>query len=118
MFVLTLSHYINCHVKLHLKHFCFYYLLYTTEPGQLSRYNDGLEMDVRGSIPGKGKNFLFINSVQIGSGSTQPPTHWVLGTLSPGLKRQGSEADRSPSTAEMVESRLHFPTRLHDVMLN
>jgi hypothetical protein len=76
-------------------------------------------MDGRGSIPGRGKILPFINSVQTSCGSTQRPNQWVSGALSPGIKRQESEADRSPSSsAEIVEPHLHFPTRLHGVMHN
>jgi hypothetical protein len=32
-------------------------------------------------------------------GSTQLPIQWVPGTLSPGVKRQGREADHSPPTS-------------------
>jgi hypothetical protein len=47
-------------------------------------------------IPGMSNIFLFL------LGPTQPPIHWVPGTLSPGLKRQGREADHSsPSSAEV-----------------
>jgi hypothetical protein len=31
-------------------------------------------------------------------GPLQPPTQWVLGVLSPGVKRPGREADHSPPT--------------------
>jgi hypothetical protein len=41
------------------------------------------------------RDFSLLDSVQTGSGSTQPPIYWVLGVVSPGVKRQGSEADYS-----------------------
>jgi hypothetical protein len=34
---------------------------------------------------------------------TQPPIKWVSGTLSPGLKRPGLEADHSPPTIAEVK---------------
>jgi hypothetical protein len=43
--------------------------------------------------------------------STQPPIQWVPGALSPGVKRQGREADHSPPAS--VEA-----LRLHGVVLN
>jgi hypothetical protein len=46
------------------------------------------------SSPGRVKNFLRV--VQTGLGPTQPPTQWVPGALSPGVKRPGREADYSP----------------------
>jgi hypothetical protein len=36
-------------------------------------------------------------------GSTQPPIQWVLGALSPGVKRPGREADHSPPTSAEVK---------------
>jgi hypothetical protein len=35
--------------------------------------------------------------------STQPPTEWVPGTLSPGVKWPGREADHSPPTSAKVK---------------
>jgi hypothetical protein len=53
------------------------------------------------SSPGMVKNFLFSTSSRPGLGSTQPPIQWVLGALSPGVKRPGREADHShPASAE------------------
>jgi hypothetical protein len=57
-----------------------------------SRYSVGLRAGrPRGHIssPGSVKNFLFSISPRPGLGSTQPSTQWVLGTLSPGVNRQG-----------------------------
>jgi hypothetical protein len=36
-------------------------------------------------------------------GFTQPPIQWVPGALSPGVKRQGREADHSPPTSAEVK---------------
>jgi hypothetical protein len=46
--------------------------------------------------PGRVKNFLLFH------GPTQPPIQWVLGALSPEVKRPGREADHSqPISAEV-----------------
>jgi hypothetical protein len=37
------------------------------------------------------------------SGTTQPPIEWVPDSLSPGIKRPGSEADHSPPTGAEVK---------------
>jgi hypothetical protein len=39
---------------------------------------------------------IFSMSSRPALGPTQPPIQWVWGALSPGVKRQGREADRSP----------------------
>jgi hypothetical protein len=36
-------------------------------------------------------------------GSTQPPTQWVPGALSPGVKRPEHEAEHSPPTSAKVK---------------
>jgi hypothetical protein len=41
----------------------------------------------------------------------------VLGALFPGVKRPGREADHSPSGSVEVK-KIHFPIRLHGVVLN
>jgi len=52
---------------------------------------------------------------RIALGFTQPPTQWVPGALSLGVKRPGHAADHSlPSSAkinESVELYLHFPNK-------
>jgi hypothetical protein len=45
------------------------------------------------SSPGGSKNSLFSMSSRPALGSTQPPIQRVLGTVSPGVKRTGREAD-------------------------
>jgi hypothetical protein len=53
--------------------------------------------------PGKVKNFLFSTSSRPALGPTQPPIEWVLGALSPGVKRLGRGADHSPPTSAEVK---------------
>jgi hypothetical protein len=46
--------------------------------------------------------FLFSTSFRPALGPIQPPIQWEPGTLSPGVKRQGREADHlSPTSAEV-----------------
>jgi hypothetical protein len=45
------------------------------------------------------KNFFFYMLSRPALGSTQPPIHWVPWALSPGVKRQGRQADHSPPTS-------------------
>jgi hypothetical protein len=53
---------------------------------------------------------------------TQHLTKWVPGALSPGVKRQGRDADHSPPTSAQVKKMWIYtpapPIRLHGVMLN
>jgi hypothetical protein len=55
-------------------------------------------------------------------GPTQPPTQWVPGALSLGVKRPGSEADHSPPSSAEVKNAWSYtstpPIRLHGVVLN
>jgi hypothetical protein len=44
----------------------------------------GYGLDVRGSIPGWGKVFLFSTASRPNLGFTQPPNQWVPEALSPG----------------------------------
>jgi hypothetical protein len=67
---------------------------------------NGYGLDNRGvSVlsPGRVKNFLFSTLVRLAQGSTQPPIQCVLGTLSPGVKRLGREADHSPPASAEVQ---------------
>jgi hypothetical protein len=53
-------------------------------------------------FPTRAREFYFFQSIQIGSGFTQPPIQWVQGTVSLGVKQPGYEADHlSPSVAEV-----------------
>jgi hypothetical protein len=78
----------------------------------------GYGMDDRGvGVRVAVKNFLSPTSSRSTLGSTQPP---IL--LSPGVKRPGCEADHSPpASAEIkksVDIYIHYPIRLHGVVLN
>jgi hypothetical protein len=74
----------------------------------ISRYSDWLlARRPRGqsSSPSMVKNFLFSMSSRPALGSTQPQIQWVLGALSPGIKRrQGCEADHSPQASAEVKN--------------
>jgi hypothetical protein len=49
--------------------------------------------------------YLIINYLQHYTlGPTQPPIQWIPGALSPGVKRQGHEADHSPPASAEVEN--------------
>jgi hypothetical protein len=70
------------------------------EPGWRSRYSDWVRawrLRGRSSSPGWVNNFLFSKSSRPALGSTEPPIQWVLGALSPGVKRPGREADHTSS---------------------
>jgi hypothetical protein len=54
---------------------------------------------VGSSSPGRVKNFLFSTFFRPALG----PTQWVLGTLFPGVKREGREADHSSSVSAEVK---------------
>jgi hypothetical protein len=66
--------------------------------------------------------FLLSTPSRPALGPTNPPIQWVLGALSPGIKRPGHEADHSsPSSAEVKEwlaLYFHPPVRLHSVVLS
>jgi hypothetical protein len=66
----------------------------------------GYGLDEKGggsSSPGRVKNFHFSISSRPALGSTQPPTKWVPGALSPGVKQQGREAEQSPPASAKVK---------------
>jgi hypothetical protein len=71
----------------------------------------------RSSSPGGGKNFLFSTSSRPVLGLTQPPIQWVLGALSPGVKRPGREADHSPPiNAEIKKMWIYTSTPPYAVL--
>jgi hypothetical protein len=70
-----------------------------------------------------GQEFSLLQVVHTGSGA-QPTSYpmGITGALSPGVKRQGREADHSPPTSAEVKKNvdlyIHSPIRLHSVVLN
>jgi hypothetical protein len=89
-----------------------------------SRYSDWLRAGRpkgRSSIPDRGKIFLLSTSSRPVLGFTQPPIQWVLGALSPVVKRPGREADHSPPTSAEVKNTWIYtstpPIRLHGFVL-
>jgi hypothetical protein len=96
---------------------------HVTESGQRSRYSDYLRAGKprgRSSRPGRSKNFNFSMLSSPALAPTHPPTQWVLGALSPGVKRRGLEADHSsPSRSEAKKTWVYAPTPcLHGAALN
>jgi hypothetical protein len=80
------------------------------------RISTGYEMDGRGSIPGKTRDFTLLYSVQTGSGAHQ--ASYPMGT---GVKRSKREADHSsPSSAEVKNGGAIPPSPmwLHGIVLN
>jgi hypothetical protein len=73
----------------------------------------GYGLDGVGSIPGRGKNFLFFTACRPTLGPSQPPIQWVLGALSPGVKWQGREADHLPPSSVKVKKGGAIPPLPH-----
>jgi hypothetical protein len=73
----------------------------------------GYDMDGRGFESRKGNIFLFSTSSRQSLGPTQPLIQWVLGAILPGAKRQGREADPSPSSSAEVMNGGAIPTLLN-----
>jgi hypothetical protein len=59
--------------------------------------------DGRGSIPVKGQRFSPLHNVYIGCGAHAVSYPMCTGALSPGIKRQGREANHSPSSSVEVK---------------
>jgi hypothetical protein len=57
-----------------------------------------------GSIPGRGKIFLFCTASRLALGPIRPPTQWTLWTISPGVKLLQQEADHSPLSSVQVKN--------------
>jgi hypothetical protein len=81
----------------------------------------GYRLDGLGLIPSKGNGFS-LQSIHIGSGATQPPVQWELGTLSPG-GRSGWSMKMTTHHHLMLMSRLmelhlHSNICLYGVVLN
>jgi hypothetical protein len=67
----------------------------------------------RGSIPGRGKIFLFSIASRPPLGPTEPPIQWVSGAVSSGVKRQGREAEHSPSSSAEAKNGGAIPSLPH-----
>jgi hypothetical protein len=53
--------------------------------------------------PGRGNNFHFFVSSRPALGPTQPPIQWVIGALSPGVKRPRRYTNHSPPISAEVK---------------
>jgi hypothetical protein len=71
------------------------------------------EQGVGSSTPDGGKNFYFSMSSRPALEPTQPPIQWVLGALSPEVKRSGSQADHSPQISAEVNVGLSLHPLTH-----
>jgi hypothetical protein len=91
------------------------------KPGYLSRYSDWLRDGRprgRSSSRGRVENFLFSTLSRPTLGPTQPPTQWVPGLLSSGVKRKGRETDHSPQTnAEVKKMWIYISTPPYTFMV-
>jgi hypothetical protein len=63
----------------------------------------GYWLDDRGLSPARSKIFLSSTEVKTDLKPTQPPTQWVSGAVSPGVRRQECEADRLPLSSAQVK---------------
>jgi hypothetical protein len=61
-------------------------------------------LDDRGSIPDRGWKFLFATAYIPALGPTKPAIQLVLGVLSPGVMRPGSETDDSCQSSAEVQN--------------
>jgi len=80
-----------------------------------------VELENRGSIPGRGRIFFATASRQV-LGPTQPPIQWVPWALSPGVKLPVHDVDYSPRSSGEVKNAWSYtsppPIRLHGVVLS
>jgi hypothetical protein len=93
----------------------------TSEPVELSRYNDGLRAGRTGFDSQQGQEiFLYSAASHLALGPTQLPLQWVPGALSSGVKRPGGrEYDHSPqSSAEVRSGGVRSPIQIHGMVLN
>jgi hypothetical protein len=78
-------------------------------------------LDDRDSFSGGGNDriFLFVTASKTALGPTQPPTQWVPGALTQGVKRLGREAVHLPPFGANVKNAWSYtstsPVRLHGV---
>jgi hypothetical protein len=68
---------------------------------------------VRSSNSGRVKNFLFRTASRAALWPTHPPMQWVRIALSPGIKREGNEADHSPSGSAEIKKTSIYTSTLH-----
>jgi hypothetical protein len=91
------------------------------EPEYLSGIALGYGLDDRGFESRQGLG-IFSTASRPALWPTQPPTQWVSGALSLGVKRQGSEVDHSPPSRAEVKNAWSYnstpPIRLHGVVLS
>jgi hypothetical protein len=91
--------------------------------GQLSRYSEGPRVWRRGSIPGRGKRFFFSTQRPERLWGPHPDSH-SMGTRGAFSERQSGLGVKLIThltlvpRSRMVELYLHFPIRLHGVVLN
>jgi hypothetical protein len=81
----------------------------------------GYVFNGQSSILGRSKISLFSTDSSLVLGPNHPPIQWVLGTISPGVKLLGNEADHSPPPS--VEVKIGgvippLPIYLHSKVLN
>jgi hypothetical protein len=82
----------------------------------------GYDLDVQGSIPGRGKDFSPLHGVP--TNSRDHPANYTMGiggALSSRLKQQGREAGHPPPSSAKIKNGgiyLHSPTHCHVVVLN
>jgi hypothetical protein len=83
----------------------------------LSPHKDGIWDGSPGFDSRQGKEtFLYSTASTQPTQPTQPPIPWVLGALSSGVKRPGSQTHYSPPYSAEVELYLHSFIRLHSVV--
>jgi hypothetical protein len=73
----------------------------------------GYSLDGWGSIPGRGKIFLFSIASILALGPNQPPIQWVPGGDFHGGKAAGCEADNSPPSSAEVKNGGAIPPLSH-----
>jgi hypothetical protein len=97
----------------------FYQIYFHIDPGELSRYSDGLRDERPEFDSGRSKIVLFSIRSRPALGATQPLVQWVPGAASPEVKRQGCEADHSPPSSAEVKNGGAIPSLpiyLHGVL--
>jgi hypothetical protein len=65
--------------------------------------NNSPLLRILGIIYYKWRINLFTTASRTALGPTQPPIQWIPGALSLGVKRQGHEADHSPTSSAEVK---------------